>query len=222
MKPGDRIGFRTLVSPIEAVSGRKRWIVRCDCGRTGSAREDGLRRGIADRCLDCARKTQPRKPGRPYVVGDRIGVFELVDAGDPAQKLLFRRVVAACTACGAHHERTIHSLTAGAMVEAYGCSMGPRMESRRVVLDVLADGTPRRTTDIWRRSGMIRQQRHFQRVLDTLLSRNSTTNTRRDDGSTESPDWERLRLALLRLRSGEHDRAAGVGRRPPSRLGLPR
>jgi len=170
MKPGDRIGFRTLISPIEAVSGRKRWIVRCDCGRTGSAREDGLRRGIADRCLDCARKTQPRKPGRPYVAGDRIGVFELVDAGDPAQKLLFRRVVAACTVCGAHHERTLHSLTAGAMVEAYGCSSCPRMESRRVVLDVLADGTPRRTTDIWRRSGMIRQQRHFQRILDTLIA----------------------------------------------------
>lgn len=169
MKPGDRIGFRTLIAPIEAVSGRKRWIVRCDCGRTGSAREDGLRRGIADRCLECARKTQPRKPGRPYVAGDRIGVFELVDAGDPGAKLAYRVVVAACIVCGTQHTRTVRSLTAGARPEAYGCISCTRIEARRIVLDVLADGEPRRTTELFRLCRGVRQQRHFQRLLDGLV-----------------------------------------------------
>lgn len=169
LKPGDRFGSRTLVAPIESVSGRRRWMVRCDCGRVGSAREDGLRRGFADRCLDCARKEQPRPRGRTYGVGDRIGVFEIVDPGDQGQKQLFRVARAACTVCRTEFERTIHSLIAGAMVDAYGCSACPRVEARRIVLDVLSDGEPRLTTELWRESRGVRQQRHFQRLLDALV-----------------------------------------------------
>ena len=118
MKPGDRFGSRTLVSPIESASGRKRWVVRCDCGRVGSAREDGLRRGFADRCLDCARKAQPRPQGRSYVAGDRLGVFEIVDPGDTTLKLSQRVVGAVCTVCRSTFTRAIRSLIAGATVEA--------------------------------------------------------------------------------------------------------
>lgn len=169
LKPGDRFGSRTLVSPIESASGRKRWVVRCDCGRVGSAREDGLRRGFADRCLDCARKAQPRPQGRSYVAGDRLGVFEIVDPGDTTLKLSQRVVGAVCTVCRSTFTRAIRSLIAGATVEAYGCTMCSQVEARRIVLDVLSDGEPRRTTELFRLSRGVRQQRHFQRLLDGLV-----------------------------------------------------
>lgn len=51
---GDRLFSWTVISPAKSLIGKRRWRVRCECGRVCVVFDNNIKRGGSKRCRQCA------------------------------------------------------------------------------------------------------------------------------------------------------------------------
>ena len=81
---GQRFGRYTVIGPDgTAAGGKRRWLCRCDCGKTGSVLESNLKSGHSGSC-GCARRRD--------LTGSRVGRLTVLERSDQYASRGKRRV----------------------------------------------------------------------------------------------------------------------------------